>query len=532
MLDALMPALDAGRAAADGGADVAAVTAAMADAAEAGAAATIPLLATKGRASYLGERSIGHQDPGATSSALLLRALADVVAGADRITGARPRGDPRRCLTGPRRLEPGVGVGRSCCGSRPVARGSPARAATPRPSAGDPGATRPSASAPRSRRPPTELTALAAQTTARAGEEVGAIFEAQALFARDPGIVDPTLAAHRGRARRPTRRSSTSTEQQAADAGRGRRRVLPGARRRRPRRRAAGRGDRSAGEPRPDLWHADGRPGRPRRRATSIRPPSPALRRELVAGIALAGGAPTGHAAIVARALGIPLVLGLGAAIGDARRRHAEVAVDGTAAGSSSSSPTRRRSLASAPRGRRRRAADRSGTIDVVDRHGIAVVANVASPVEAEAAVARRRRRDRAGPHGARCSWDAPRRRRSPSSGRPTRASARRWRIGRSSSGRSTSVATSRRPGGDGRRPRRTRRSASAVSDSAQRARSCSTTSSGRSSRPADGGVLRVMLPMVSTREEVEAVRARLDRDRGLARWPAAGRHPGRSRSA
>ena len=48
--------------------------------------ATIPLLATKGRASYLGERSVGHQDPGATSAALLLRALADATAGA-----ARPR---------------------------------------------------------------------------------------------------------------------------------------------------------------------------------------------------------------------------------------------------------------------------------------------------------------------------------------------------------------------------------------------------------------------------------------------------------
>jgi dihydroxyacetone kinase-like protein len=53
----------------------------MADAAAAGAEATIPMLATKGRASYLGERSIGHQDPGATSSALLLRALADTAAG-------------------------------------------------------------------------------------------------------------------------------------------------------------------------------------------------------------------------------------------------------------------------------------------------------------------------------------------------------------------------------------------------------------------------------------------------------------------
>jgi dihydroxyacetone kinase-like protein len=77
MLDALTPALEAARAALAGGGDGPAVLAAAADAAQAGAAATIPMLATKGRASYLGERSIGHQDPGATSSALLLRALAD-----------------------------------------------------------------------------------------------------------------------------------------------------------------------------------------------------------------------------------------------------------------------------------------------------------------------------------------------------------------------------------------------------------------------------------------------------------------------
>jgi phosphoenolpyruvate---glycerone phosphotransferase subunit DhaL len=80
MLDALVPALDAGRAAVEADAGAAEVAGAMADAAEAGALATVPMLATKGRASYLGERSIGHQDPGATSSALLLRALADVVA--------------------------------------------------------------------------------------------------------------------------------------------------------------------------------------------------------------------------------------------------------------------------------------------------------------------------------------------------------------------------------------------------------------------------------------------------------------------
>jgi phosphoenolpyruvate---glycerone phosphotransferase subunit DhaL len=81
MLDALIPALEAARAEVARGADAKAVTAAMATAAEAGSTATIPLLATKGRASYLGERSIGHQDPGATSAAVLLRALADVVSG-------------------------------------------------------------------------------------------------------------------------------------------------------------------------------------------------------------------------------------------------------------------------------------------------------------------------------------------------------------------------------------------------------------------------------------------------------------------
>jgi len=79
MLDALVPAASAARTALDGGADAGAAIRAAGDAAQAGAEATIPLLATKGRASYLGERSIGHQDPGATSSALLLATLADVV---------------------------------------------------------------------------------------------------------------------------------------------------------------------------------------------------------------------------------------------------------------------------------------------------------------------------------------------------------------------------------------------------------------------------------------------------------------------
>lgn len=67
MLDALLPAVDA----------LGVSFAAARDAAQAGALATVPLQARKGRASYLGERSIGHQDPGATSSALLVAALAE-----------------------------------------------------------------------------------------------------------------------------------------------------------------------------------------------------------------------------------------------------------------------------------------------------------------------------------------------------------------------------------------------------------------------------------------------------------------------
>lgn len=74
MVDALAPALDALDAALDAGGSLDDALRAAAEAADAGARATIPMLATKGRASYLGERSIGHQDPGATSLALFLRA--------------------------------------------------------------------------------------------------------------------------------------------------------------------------------------------------------------------------------------------------------------------------------------------------------------------------------------------------------------------------------------------------------------------------------------------------------------------------
>lgn len=81
MVDAWTPAVDAARAAAEGGGDPAAVLAAAAEAARAGAVATDPLVARKGRASYLGERSAGHRDPGAESSALIIAAAAETAKG-------------------------------------------------------------------------------------------------------------------------------------------------------------------------------------------------------------------------------------------------------------------------------------------------------------------------------------------------------------------------------------------------------------------------------------------------------------------
>ena len=77
MVDALAPATGAFSKAVAEGAPEADALAALADAAQAGAAATIPMQALKGRASYLGPRSVGHEDPGAASTALILTALRD-----------------------------------------------------------------------------------------------------------------------------------------------------------------------------------------------------------------------------------------------------------------------------------------------------------------------------------------------------------------------------------------------------------------------------------------------------------------------
>jgi dihydroxyacetone kinase-like protein len=79
MIDALIPAVEALKEHA--GDSLADALTASADAAQKGMEATIPLVARKGRASYLGERSADHQDPGATSTHLLLRAAADTFAG-------------------------------------------------------------------------------------------------------------------------------------------------------------------------------------------------------------------------------------------------------------------------------------------------------------------------------------------------------------------------------------------------------------------------------------------------------------------
>ena len=79
MVDALGPAVRTLRESLAGGASLTEAVQAAFEASEEGMRATVPLQASKGRASYLGERSIGHQDPGATSTTLILGALASTV---------------------------------------------------------------------------------------------------------------------------------------------------------------------------------------------------------------------------------------------------------------------------------------------------------------------------------------------------------------------------------------------------------------------------------------------------------------------
>ena len=223
----------------------------------------------------------------------------------------------------------------------------------------------------------TQLEALAAEVSARVNEDVGSIFEAQAVFVRDPGIVDPAFALVADGVAADEAILRVTDEQaarlgavdddifreRAADVRDVGRRVA-----------ALLRGDSP-----PELWRRDGNPAI--LIARDLDPSAVAtLRRELVGGIALAGGAPTGHAAIVARALGIPLVLGLGDGI-NGLVAGADGAVDGSS-GRLLVAPT------DADLAELRMASD-AGTRPSVptDRTlGVMISANVASDREAETA--------------------------------------------------------------------------------------------------------------------------------------------------
>jgi multiphosphoryl transfer protein len=227
-----------------------------------------------------------------------------------------------------------------------------------------------------------ELDALAAETTARAGEDVGAIFVAQALFAKDPGIVDPALAEVASGV--PAAVAILAVTERFAD---GLAAVDDAYFRERAsdvrdvgRRVAA----RIRGERRPDMWHPDGHPAIVV--AADLDPSAMAtIRRELVAGVVLGGGAPTGHAAIVARALGIPMVLGVGDAIATIPP-SVEIALDGSDGlvwidPDATTIASLRPAVAESER-------PDEAVLRVAPAVDVAVFANVASALEAEAAAA------------------------------------------------------------------------------------------------------------------------------------------------
>ena len=291
IVDALEPAAAALRSAVGAGEPLSRAVDAAAAAAEEGARATSPLQARKGRASYLGERSIGHQDPGATSTALILRALERAVSRrrADMAEQRAPR--PGRLPRDGGRLRRRAG-----CADRRRDRTCRARSG-PRRRCAPPARCTP---------PADELEALARTLAADGLSDDAQIVEAGALMARDPALEAAVERAVIEEGRPADAAILAATDAHAALLA-----ALPDEL-------LAARADdvRSVGRRAARLAH-----GTPTSMsgaaggvavAEDLGPADIAEVQSWAQGIALAAGGPTAHAAIVARSLGLPMVTGLG----------------------------------------------------------------------------------------------------------------------------------------------------------------------------------------------------------------------------
>ena len=301
MVDALAPAVRAYQHALAAGAGIAEAAQAAAAAAEKGAEATIPLQALKGRASYLGARSVGHQDPGATSTALLLHAPAPRPWAGPGHDHHVPRG-PLLPRGGPR-----PGVAAAGCGARTSgSRFHPRR----RTRSGAP-----------SRRPRPGSTTSQPRSARDGAVEYADILEAEALIARDPAFADEVVALLDEPSTDATSAVTQVAERHAA--------VMAGLASADLRERAAD--IRQVGRMVSDRLGGRVPPAPPAGPfvllAHEVTAPDLLEYAEQVTGaVSVLGGAGS-HASIVARSLGVPLVVGvdpaaLDAATGITRRRR------------------------------------------------------------------------------------------------------------------------------------------------------------------------------------------------------------------
>jgi dihydroxyacetone kinase phosphoprotein-dependent L subunit len=367
IVDALEPAARALRTAVDHAQPLSHAVSAAAAAAEEGAEATVPLQARKGRASYLGERSIGHQDPGATSAALILRALERAVSGDDM---------SEQLLPG-LAASPGVAAGRAVVLDAPTAAEEEVpRAQRPATALLATGALQAAAE---------ELEALARTLAADGGSADAQIVETGALMARDPG-----LEAAVERAVIEDGRPAVTAILAATDAHAALLAALPDEL-------LAARADdvRSVGRRAARLANGAGK-------STSGAAGSIAVAEDLgpadvadaqgwAGGIALAAGGPTAHAAIVARSLGLPMVTGVGPDL-LALAQGSALVIDGEAGTVLVDPPEERQAAAraaTAARAAARQAAIEAGSLPAVTADGreLTVLANVASAAEVRAAL-------------------------------------------------------------------------------------------------------------------------------------------------